>query len=303
MHASCCRNENGPPVRSRHLYLWAAGAGAFALGVALLLLVKGASFWLAAPVALVAAHLVILALAAAGFAGAAAIVRAHTGGGCCDGVHAHEAAGGVLHSPRFYNFIVGALLLGGEGRLRRWILRLADIREGAAVLDAGSGTGSLLRLAAEQAGPHGRLCGVEPSPEMVTYARARATQEHLNIEFDVASADAIPHPDASFDVVFCTFVVHHLPASMRPAALREMCRVLKPGGRLLVAEFSRPRIPLLSPAWLAHFAGRRAPREGSVVSDTGLLEAGYASVTRHVSRSGAISVWVGGTQTSREQAP
>ncbi len=54
-------------------------------------------------------------------------------------------------------------------------------------------------------------------------------------------ADSLPHPDASFDAVFCTLVLHHLPKDVRETAIREMRRVLRPGGRLVLVDWQKPR--------------------------------------------------------------
>ena len=73
---------------------------------------------------------------------------------------------------------------------------------------------------------------------MIDYATRHAP---ANCTFQLASAQALPYPDASFDVVISSLAIHHLPPDDRPAALSEAYRVLRPGGRLLIADFRPPR--------------------------------------------------------------
>ncbi len=210
-----------------------AGGGA----ASLILYLHGSSLWVApaAGVGIILAHLVV-------FGGIAFLVtrfvggRSHAGGG-----HGHGGGGLLLHNPGKYDCLVGLLTLGREGRLRRWMVDLAGLKEGDAVLDVGCGTGTLLMAAAEHVGQSGTLRGVEPSSEMCAGARLKASERGIPIEVAEAWADALPHPDASFDAVFCTLVLHHLPKDVRETAIREMRRVLRPGGRLVLVDWQKPR--------------------------------------------------------------
>jgi ubiquinone/menaquinone biosynthesis C-methylase UbiE len=94
----------------------------------------------------------------------------------------------------------------------------------------------LTTLAAAAAGPGGAAVGIDAAPEMVEHARRR----HPTATFEVGSATAIASPDAHFDAVLCCLVLHHLEPPAQAVAVAEMARVLKPGGRLLVAEFTVP---------------------------------------------------------------
>ena len=182
--------------------------------------------WWPLPLALAVAH---LAVGMAGVVWMRHVVGGHSGG-------SGEAVGALLHRPRVYDWLVRLILLGGEGRFRRRILDLAEVRPGDAVLDVGCGTGTLLVMAAERVGPGGRLAGVEPSPEMLARARDRAESRQQAVDLRVAPANALPFEDGSFDVVFCTLVLHHVPEEARAESLAEMRRVLRPGGRLVVAD-------------------------------------------------------------------
>jgi ubiquinone/menaquinone biosynthesis C-methylase UbiE len=95
-------------------------------------------------------------------------------------------------------------------------------------------------LLARAVGPSGQVVGIDPSVEMVGYA-ARKAGRARNLQFQVGTAEALDLPDGQFDVVVTSLMLHHLPADLRMPALREMYRVLRPGGTLLVAEAQMPR--------------------------------------------------------------
>jgi demethylmenaquinone methyltransferase/2-methoxy-6-polyprenyl-1,4-benzoquinol methylase/phosphoethanolamine N-methyltransferase len=80
--------------------------------------------------------------------------------------------------------------------------------------------------------------GVDASRDMLNIARRKAKRAGVDATFSLASAEALPFADASFDVVFNTIMLHHLPRQARMQCAREMRRVLKADGRLLVVEFS-----------------------------------------------------------------
>lgn len=105
----------------------------------------------------------------------------------------------------------------------------------------GASSGYLARKLADTVGPSGHVTAVDPSQAAVSWARRRALP---GMTFLVGVAQDLDLPDISFDVVTCTLAVHHIPARKRQAAFAEMYRVTRPGGRLLVADFSASRQPL-----------------------------------------------------------
>jgi ubiquinone/menaquinone biosynthesis C-methylase UbiE len=107
----------------------------------------------------------------------------------------------------------------------------AALRPGERVLDVACGTGVVARLAAQQVGATGSVAGLDVNPGMLAVARA-ATPPGMAIEWHEASAEAMPLPDASFDVVLCQMGLQFMPD--KHAALREMWRVLARDGRLLL---------------------------------------------------------------------
>ncbi len=144
----------------------------------------------------------------------------------------------TLHSAWWYDFTVRLFAFGRERAFRSKMLEPAQLRPGEAVLDVGCGTGSLALLAKMQVGASGEVHGIDASPEMITRARAKARTAPADVHFVVAPAQALPFPDASFDVVLSSLMFHHLPRPSREQLGQEMRRVLKPGGRALAVDFA-----------------------------------------------------------------
>jgi SAM-dependent methyltransferase len=113
------------------------------------------------------------------------------------------------------------------------LVHLVDVRFGERVLDVACGTGAVTRLAAEQVGAGGRVVGLDVDARMLRLARSAARGPGAPIEWEEGSATAIPFAGGIFDVVFCQQGLQLFPD--RPAALREMRRVLAPDGRLALS--------------------------------------------------------------------
>ena len=114
---------------------------------------------------------------------------------------------------------------------------LGPVKPGEAVLDLGCGAGFDAILAAQLVGPAGRVVGIDLSPEMLMVAEAgRADAGFQQVEFHAAAVEALPFPDAYFDVALSNGVLNLVPD--KPAVLREIFRVLRPGGRLQACDMS-----------------------------------------------------------------
>jgi len=117
---------------------------------------------------------------------------------------------------------------------------LGEIRPGMAVLDLGCGAGFDAFVAAQLVGPVGRVAGVDLSPEMLALAEAGRREAGVTeFNFCEAAIEALPFPDASLDAVLSNGVLNLIPD--KPAATREVFRVLKPGGRLQACDMSLVR--------------------------------------------------------------
>jgi ubiquinone/menaquinone biosynthesis C-methylase UbiE len=144
----------------------------------------------------------------------------------------------VLHgTARFYDLMAWAVMLGRERVFREKVIDLARLRPGESVLDVGCGTGTLAIAAKRRVGPTGMVYGIDASPEMIARAGRKAKKERAEVVFKIGVVEALPFPDAQFDVVLSTLMLHHLPRKAREQCAREMRRVVKPGGRVLAVDF------------------------------------------------------------------
>lgn len=144
----------------------------------------------------------------------------------------------VLHSPLLYDWLVFIATRGGESAFRQRIIDLARLKPGESVLDVGCGTGTLAIAARRRVGCDGKVFGIDASPEMIARAGKKARKAGFEIDFRNESIGALTFPDGQFDTVLSTVMLHHLPRKARETALREIRRILKPGGRVLIVDFA-----------------------------------------------------------------
>lgn len=146
--------------------------------------------------------------------------------------------------------------------IRPWVARtlaLAAPQPGGRLLDVACGTGAVTRQAAQIVGPTGQVIGLDPSPEALAVARSVNGQNGgATIEWREGVADCLPFADGSFDVVTCQFGAMFFPD--RVAALKEMGRVLAPGGRLALTTWG-PLNKNLGNAAMAQAWGERVGAE------------------------------------------
>jgi ubiquinone/menaquinone biosynthesis C-methylase UbiE len=129
---------------------------------------------------------------------------------------------------------------GKLGRLLDRALDLAQLRSGESVLDVGCGTGTLALKARERVGSDGLVVGIDPGIRQIEWARTKAEQRRVEVEFQVAGIERLGYRDGAFNVVFSTMMMHHLPDDLKRIGLGEIARVLAPNGRLVVVDFKRP---------------------------------------------------------------
>jgi ubiquinone/menaquinone biosynthesis C-methylase UbiE len=199
------------------------------------------------------------------------------------------AAGRDIFLP-LYDPIVK--MLGGAAA-REALLAQAGIGPTDRVFDLGCGTGTMAVLIKKRF-PRVEIIGLDPDPRALTRARKKAAREALAIQFDEGFGDQLPYPAASFDRALSSFMFHHLPAQEKGKTLREVHRVLKPGGEFHMADFEGPedrkqgffRRLLLSHA---HLKDNSAANVITLMNDAGFTDA--AKVGRRSMLFGAVAYY------------
>ena len=157
--------------------------------------------------------------------------------------HTHETApqteGRLIRWAWFYDTFGNIAALGHMGMLRAMTVDYAQLKAGEKVLDVGCGTGGVTIPAKQRVGQSGQAAGIDPAPEMIAVARKKAARARLEIDFRVGVIESLPYPNASFDVVTSSLMMHHLPHELQVEGLAEIYRVLKPGGRIFIADMLR----------------------------------------------------------------
>ena len=186
--------------------------------------------------------------------------------------------GGVFHSVASRYDLMNDLMSGGIHRIwKRVAIELSGVRPGQQILDVAGGTGDLTSRFSREVGPTGKVVLSDINSSMLGTGRDRLLDEGLcgNVEFVLADAEALPFRESSFDCVTIAFGLRNVTHKER--ALASMLRVLKPGGRLLVLEFSKPTSEFLGKLYDAYSFG--------VIPKIGRLIAGDEDSYRYLAES------------------
>ena len=150
---------------------------------------------------------------------------------------------GVFDSVASKYDIMNDLMSGGLHRAwKAYTVMVANLKEGDQVLDIAGGTGDLSLAFAKKVGTTGRVVHTDINEAMLRGGRDRLTDKGILLPTVVCDAEKLPFPDQHFNLVSVAFGLRNM--THKDAALKEMCRVLKPGGKLLVLEFSKVAKPL-----------------------------------------------------------
>lgn len=149
--------------------------------------------------------------------------------------------------------VMNDLMSAGVHRIwKRFTIELSGVRRGNNVLDIAGGTGDLAAKFAPMVGDTGSVVLADINASMLSVGRDRLIDKGVpgNLHYVQADAQYLPFPDEHFDCITIAFGLRNV--TDKDLALRSMLRILKPGGRLLVLEFSKPKNPLLSRAYDAY---------------------------------------------------
>ena len=148
-----------------------------------------------------------------------------------------------------YDLMNDMMSMGIHRLWKKFTLELSGVRKGNKVLDIAGGTGDLTMQFSRLVGEEGEVILADINASMLKVGRDRLLDKGYggNIRFVQANAEALPFPDNHFDVITIAFGLRNV--TDKDKALKDMARILKPGGRLLVLEFSKPTNPLMSKAY------------------------------------------------------
>ena len=165
-----------------------------------------------------------------------------------------------------YDVMNDVMSLGVHRLWKRFAIEQAGVRSGQKVLDVAGGTGDLAAHFAPRVGPKGLVTLADINPAMLEVGRARLADRGIagNVEFVQADAERLPFPDNYFDCITIAFGLRNV--THIDAALASMWRVLKPGGRLLVLEFSKPVLPGLNAVYDA-YSFNILPKLGKLIAN------------------------------------
>ena len=219
---------------------------------------------------------------------------------------------GVFDSVASKYDIMNDLMSGGLHRAwKAYTVMVANLKEGDQVLDIAGGTGDLSLAFAKKVGATGRVVHTDINEAMLRVGRDRLTDKGILLPTVVCDAEKLPFPDQHFNLVSVAFGLRNM--THKDAALKEMCRVLKPGGKLLVLEFSKVAKPLEKAYdW---YSFNILPRIGSLVAGDAdsyrylaesirmhpgqqelkalMQQAGFGHVDYHNMTVGVVALYVG----------
>ncbi len=186
--------------------------------------------------------------------------------------------GNVFDSVATRYDLMNDLMSAGIHRIwKRFTIELSGVRRGNRVLDIAGGTGDLAARFAPMTGDEGEVVLADINANMLSVGRDRLMDRGVsgNLHYVQADAQYLPFPDDHFDCITIAFGLRNV--TDKDLALRSMYRVLKPGGRLLVLEFSKPKNPLLSRAYDAYSFG--------ILPNLGRLVAGDSDSYQYLAES------------------
>jgi demethylmenaquinone methyltransferase/2-methoxy-6-polyprenyl-1,4-benzoquinol methylase len=218
----------------------------------------------------------------------------------------------VFHSVAAKYDIMNDLMSFGVHRIwKKYTIEMSGVRAGNKVLDIAGGTGDLTRAFSKRVGPEGQVVLADINESMLKVGRDKLADKGVagNLEVVQANAEVLPFPSDYFDVVTIAFGLRNV--TDKDKALVEMHRVLKPGGRLLVLEFSKPKNEMLSKAYDL-YSFKALPMMGKLVTQDAdsyqylaesirkhpdqetlkqmMLDAGFARVSYHNLTGGIVAM-------------
>lgn len=190
--------------------------------------------------------------------------------------HAKHAApqttGKIIRWARLYDLFFARK----PTEVHKQVVKSAAPQPGERALDVGCGSGTMAIILAKKVLPGGEVVGIDASTDMIDVASGKAKRQGSTARFEAAAIESLPFDDASFDLATSTFMLHHLPDDVQASGLAEVRRVLKPGGRFVIADFSSE-----SQSFLGHLLsilGHAHGKSSFPALEARLRAAGFANV-------------------------
>jgi ubiquinone/menaquinone biosynthesis C-methylase UbiE len=145
------------------------------------------------------------------------------------------------YAASVYDWLSPLMTFGHEKKMGQIALKLMDLKGHEKMIDIGCGTGTLTVEAGQKlsANKGGHIIGIDAAAKMIALARKKITAMP-QVRFDVSAAEKLGYKDESFDLALSTFFFHHIDAELKLAALNEMWRVLKKGGKAVIVDVDTP---------------------------------------------------------------
>lgn len=162
-----------------------------------------------------------------------------------------------------YDMANSVLSIGIHHLWRKKLVQLSQARLGQSVLDCATGTGDLAIEFKKTVGPTGKVIGTDFCKEMMITAPKKAQEEKLEIKFEQADVTQLPYEKNQFDIVSISFGIRNVADPL--LALKEMARVCKPGGKVMILEFGQMNVPMLANLY-NFYSSKILPTLGGIVS-------------------------------------
>jgi ubiquinone/menaquinone biosynthesis C-methylase UbiE len=168
-------------------------------------------------------------------------------------------------------------IFGFGAKFRDKIMLHTPLNQGDQVLDFGCGTGVFSRIIKIKE-PDAFVFGIDPDSKALEIAKKKTLQQNLKIDYLIGGAQKIPFSDNKFDLVTSTLVFHHLPTELKKEALKEIKRVLKPGGVFILTDLGKPKSKIWTfmSLFTVYFEEGRDNYEGKI--SLFMQEAGFKNI-------------------------
>ena len=197
----------------------------------------------------------------------------------------------LVKAAAIYDMVQPLVTLGQEKRLNNWLANYLQAPPASRILDVGCGTG-LLTAAIANHYPKATVVGIDASKCMIKVANKKRTRS--NCSYQTALAERLPFPAETFEIVTSALFFHHVHLKLKESCLKEIFRVLKPGGRIIIADMDTPYTKLGWALSIGAWLFFRQPEIKENIDgklESLITECGFGKLEKPARFSGYISIW------------